>query len=1099
MRTREEIDEVCGVFNLPRAVVKQYVQFGEVFNLLHAGASYLRMHQQGYGAVGVSKKYGRRAFARYPILWGLKRVQGLPNPDPSDTAEWDKKLPRLEDIHVNPAFEAERLEWRKQAQEWAGLTVDPEAELFVFVGRWSMQKGVDLIADVFPAILDSNPKVQLICVGPKIDLYGSFAAGKLDRMMKLYPGRVFSKPEFTALPPYIFSGAEFALIPSRDEPFGLVAVEFGRKGALGVGARVGGLGNMPGWWFTVESMTTQHLLTQFKESIRAALKSSTEMRATMRARSAKQRFPVAQWVEDLEILQSTSIRIYNKTLTEKRHGGRSSTTHLVDVHTPAATTPLISAGNSRTGSFTGNATPLTAAKQHSPIIGQSSLGTAQGPGHIDIQDRNDGLAKRISALSAYSLPPIDDMDSGSIRRAFSDFIDPALAPQRQRNAPSRIVDLENNADGYDSDYEADSLCDFEDDGAVHMAKPTALEAVRSKPRSSDVPSLSDGRSRASGWSTPCSISRPPTPVFGLSNVHECPRCTRVPCVCFTGQSALGLDEVVKGKTDFNLQKVDPFFTDSNGNYYHIFEEKLKNLSASNSENSNCIEEFLVVSERQWFDAFRSAKLGHGKGDHSNPSSMHSRSVPPSILDGFEGEESDIRDSTSTFDEFLLGKDYQPPKGLRNWLQIRVGDWPIYAFLLGLGQIMAANSYQIVLLTGSVGETATKLYIIASIYLAASAGWWICFRRFPSMVALSTPFFVYGLAFLSIGIGPFVPYSARLYVQNLGVGFYALASASGSLFFALNFGDEGGSKVKDWVFRACVIQGTQQIYVASLWYWGSALNRNTAAGIDNATSNSILGTWKITAITVPITALLWIIGLVLWIGLPRYYRQKPGKVPAFYRSALKRKLIKWFFVMALVQNFFMSAPYGRNWAFLFSSQHAKPWQVLCLAALFFIGVWAGLLAILARLTKKHSWILPLFAIGLGAPRFAQIWWGTSNIGLYLPWAGSYVAGALVSRALWLWLGVLDAIQGVGIGMMLLGTMTRMHVAFAVMATQMVGSLATILARAVAPNKIGPGPISPDISGGISAIWTPWFWVALVCNLLLCLGFYKWYRKEQLQKP
>lgn len=59
MRTREEIEEVCSVFNLPWTLVQQYVQFGEVFNLLHAGASYLRMHQQGYGAVGVSKKYGK--------------------------------------------------------------------------------------------------------------------------------------------------------------------------------------------------------------------------------------------------------------------------------------------------------------------------------------------------------------------------------------------------------------------------------------------------------------------------------------------------------------------------------------------------------------------------------------------------------------------------------------------------------------------------------------------------------------------------------------------------------------------------------------------------------------------------------------------------------------------------------------------------------------------------------------------------------------------------------------------------------------------------------------------------------------------------------
>jgi len=65
--------------------------------------------------------------------------------------------------------------------------------------------------------------------------------------MELYPDRVYSKPEFTALPPYLFSGADFALIPSRDEPFGLVVVEFDRKGALGVGSRLGGLSLMPGW------------------------------------------------------------------------------------------------------------------------------------------------------------------------------------------------------------------------------------------------------------------------------------------------------------------------------------------------------------------------------------------------------------------------------------------------------------------------------------------------------------------------------------------------------------------------------------------------------------------------------------------------------------------------------------------------------------------------------------------------------------------------------------------------------------------------------------------------------------------------------------
>ena len=172
----------------------------------------------------------------------MSKIGQLPNPDPSDTAEWTPELEaasQAEEVKVDAGFEASRAELRCQAQEWAGLEQKPDAELFVFVGRWSMQKGVDLIADVFPSVLEHNPRVQLIAVGPVIDLYGSLAAIKLERLMEQYPGRVYSKPEFTQLPPYIFSGAEFALIPSRDEPFGLVAVEFGRKGALGVGARVG--------------------------------------------------------------------------------------------------------------------------------------------------------------------------------------------------------------------------------------------------------------------------------------------------------------------------------------------------------------------------------------------------------------------------------------------------------------------------------------------------------------------------------------------------------------------------------------------------------------------------------------------------------------------------------------------------------------------------------------------------------------------------------------------------------------------------------------------------------------------------------------------
>ena len=109
------------------------------------------------------------------MKWGLKQIGRLPNPDPSDTEPWNPTEAK-QVIEVGPASEFCRGVLRQKAQEWAGLDLDPTAELFVFIGRWSKQKGVDLIADVFPSVLERHPKAQLICIGPTVDLYGKFAA-----------------------------------------------------------------------------------------------------------------------------------------------------------------------------------------------------------------------------------------------------------------------------------------------------------------------------------------------------------------------------------------------------------------------------------------------------------------------------------------------------------------------------------------------------------------------------------------------------------------------------------------------------------------------------------------------------------------------------------------------------------------------------------------------------------------------------------------------------------------------------------------------------------------------------------------------------------
>lgn len=83
-----------------------------------------------------------------------------------DNAEWDPNAQVGEKPAIDQAFEASRPEQKRLAQEWAGLEQNPKAELFVFVGRWSLQKGVDLIADIFPWVLEQYPETQLIVSSP---------------------------------------------------------------------------------------------------------------------------------------------------------------------------------------------------------------------------------------------------------------------------------------------------------------------------------------------------------------------------------------------------------------------------------------------------------------------------------------------------------------------------------------------------------------------------------------------------------------------------------------------------------------------------------------------------------------------------------------------------------------------------------------------------------------------------------------------------------------------------------------------------------------------------------------------------------------------
>ncbi len=513
-----------------------------------------------------------------------------------------------------------------------------------------MQKGIDIIADVFFSVLKDNPRTQLICVGPIIDLYGKFAALKLQKLVARFPGRVFSKPEFTALPPCIFSGAEFALIPSRDEPFGLVAVEFGRKGALGVGSKVGGLGQMPGWWYTVESLTSKHLIHQSKQAIRSALASNQVTRAKMRARALVQRFPVQQWVEDLDKLQATSIRVNRQ---QQEHGTLSQ--NLLRSFTPSAS---------------GRSTPTFPSTVQTPVLGRSGspvLGPA--PSSLPLTPLNLSMEALPRVGSDQSLQSLHGQEQPQLRAGSRTWF-------RNAGSGSHLNPLaipENHSQLR------------EEHG---LAIGTLYDSRRSSPQSSR-PSSPSQTPRSSVWSLRHFGRVSTGPLSSSMLQSETPIDESDADPARKERDRFSYDTIFDKKNDYELQKVDVNFTDSQNEFYNNFARKLDKIDASSSEGRLCIEEFLTKSEKAWFGRFHRAKLGMSPGN-----------APPTTLPGLfrwlkeklqrpsktpdvdeDAEHSSAGPGFNGDKEFLLGDQYEPPSGIRKLLQKKVGDWQLYCFLL----------------------------------------------------------------------------------------------------------------------------------------------------------------------------------------------------------------------------------------------------------------------------------------------------------------------------------------------------------------------------------------------------------------------------------
>jgi len=126
----------------------------------------------------------------------------------------------------------------------ASWGVPADARVVLLLGRWGPAKGQDVVLDALPAILAHPEPVRLVFVAPegggayRTRLERKIAATALRRFVTL-AGRATDTAS-------CYAAADVVVMPSRDEPFGLVAVEAMAAGRPLVVARAGGLSEVCG-------------------------------------------------------------------------------------------------------------------------------------------------------------------------------------------------------------------------------------------------------------------------------------------------------------------------------------------------------------------------------------------------------------------------------------------------------------------------------------------------------------------------------------------------------------------------------------------------------------------------------------------------------------------------------------------------------------------------------------------------------------------------------------------------------------------------------------------------------------------------------------
>ena len=153
-----------------------------------------------------------------------------------DPAVWNPAT----DAHIAARYDVTSLDGKAQCktvlQQQMGLAVRREAPLFAVVSRLSQQKGLDLLLEALPALIEAGGQLVLLGSGD-----AALEAAFRDAA-RAHPAAVAVQLGYDeTLAHRIIAGADAIVLPSRFEPCGLTQLYGLRYGTVPIVRRVGGL------------------------------------------------------------------------------------------------------------------------------------------------------------------------------------------------------------------------------------------------------------------------------------------------------------------------------------------------------------------------------------------------------------------------------------------------------------------------------------------------------------------------------------------------------------------------------------------------------------------------------------------------------------------------------------------------------------------------------------------------------------------------------------------------------------------------------------------------------------------------------------------